>query len=70
MNAIRITKYNENGSLVLKNLSLTETRGSKSLKINHSRAEIPIVIEENFKIPSNVVMEAIGSIKELKDVYD
>jgi len=70
MNAIRIKKYNKNGSLVLKNLSLTETWGNKSLKINHSRAEIPIVIEENFKIPSNVVMEAIGSIKELKDVYD
>jgi N-hydroxyarylamine O-acetyltransferase len=70
MNAIRITKYNEKGSLVLKNLILTETRGTKSSTIKFSRAEIPKAIEENFKIPSGVVMEAISSIKELRDIYN
>ena len=70
MNAIRITKYNENGSLVLKNLSFTVTIAKKSSAIKLSRAEIPVVIKENFKIPSNVVLEAISSIKELKDIYD
>lgn len=70
MNAIRITKYNENSSLVLKNLSLTVTRGNKSSTIKLSRAELPKVIEENFEIPSSVVFEAISNIKELKDLYD
>jgi arylamine N-acetyltransferase len=70
MNAIHITKYNEHGSLVLKNLFLTETRRNKSSTIKFSLAEIPKAIEENFKIPSGVVMEAISNIKELKDIYD
>ena len=70
MNAIRITKFSENGSLVLKNLSLTETRGNKSSTIKISRAEIAKVVEEKFEMPSNVVKEAIDIIKELKDIYD
>ena len=70
MNAIRITKFSENGSLVLKNLSLTETSGNKSSTRKISRAKIAKVIEEKFEIPLDVVKEAINSIKELKDIYD
>ena len=70
MNAIRITKFSENGLLVLKNLTLTENSGNKSSTIKISRAKIPKVIEEKFEMPSDVVKEAIDSIKELKDIYD
>lgn len=70
MNAIRITKFLENGSLVLKNLSLTEIRGNKSSSKKISRYEIPLVIQENFGIPLSVVKEAISITSELKDIYD
>lgn len=70
MNAIRITKYNENGTLILRNLLLTEIRGKKSSTKKYSRDEISKVIEDNFKIPSDVARVAISSIKELKDIYD
>ncbi|MGB5289125.1 MAG: arylamine N-acetyltransferase [Ignavibacteriaceae bacterium] len=70
MNAIRITKFSGNGSLVLKNLLLTETRGNKSTTKKFSLAEITNVIEENFGIPLSIIQEAISWIKELKDIYD
>ena len=70
MNAIRITKFTEHGSLVLKNLYFTETSndGSSTTKVNLEN--IPWLIKENFKIPLNVVNNAIGHFKELKDIYD
>jgi len=70
MNAVRITSYSENGSKVLKNFSFTETVGNeyKTRKINPR--ELASVIQENFGMPLIVVNEAIGSIKEIKDIYD
>ncbi len=70
MNAVRITKFLENGSLVLKNLSLSEIKGNKSSSKKISRDEIPLVIQQNFGIPLSVVKEAISIISELKDIYD
>jgi arylamine N-acetyltransferase len=70
MNAIRITKYTEVGSLVLKNLYLTETVDNRISTEKFTLNEIPTVVEESFGIPSSVVKEAISSIKELKDIYD
>jgi arylamine N-acetyltransferase len=70
MNAVRITKFLENGSLVLKNLSLSEIRGNKSSSKKISRDEMPLVIQENFGIPLSVVKEAISIISELNDIYD
>ena len=70
MNAVRITKFLENGSLVLKNLSLSETRGNTSSTIKISRDEIHSVIQENFGMPSGVVKEAISLLTDLKDIYD
>lgn len=70
MNAIRITKYTEVGSLVLKNLYLTETVDNRISTEKFTLNEIPTVVEENFGIPSSVVKEAFGSIKVLKDIYD
>ena len=69
MNAVRITSYSENGSKVLKNFSFTETEGNeyKTRKINPR--ELASVIQENFGMPLIVVNEAIGSIKEIKDIY-
>jgi N-hydroxyarylamine O-acetyltransferase len=70
MNAIRITKFTEQGSLVLKNLYFTENSndGSSTTKVNLE--DIPWLIKENFKMPLSVVNNAIGHFKELRDIYD
>jgi arylamine N-acetyltransferase len=70
MNAVRLTKYSENGSKVLKNFSFTETAGNEYKTRKISFHELPTTIQENFGIPLIVVKEAIGSIKEIKDIYD
>lgn len=70
MNALRITSYSENGSIVLKNLALTETIGSNTSTIKIKRNKIPVVAFEKFGMPEHLVKEALESIKELKDIYD
>lgn len=70
MNAIRITRFSENGSFVLKNLTFTETDGSKSASIKLTREELPEFVAEKFGMPINLVKEAIACIKELRDIYD
>ena len=70
MNALRITRFSEKGSLVLRNLLLTETIGSNSSSIKLSRKDIPKMVEEKFGIPADIVKEAVSCIKELRDIYD
>jgi arylamine N-acetyltransferase len=70
MNAVRITKYSENVSRVLKNFSFTETMGNEYQTRKITLSELPTVIQENFGMPQTVVNEAISSMKELKDPYD
>lgn len=69
MNAIRITRFLENGSLVLKNLSLTETVNQQSSTIKILLKDIPSIIQEKFGLPMDVVENAVGHFKELKDIY-
>jgi arylamine N-acetyltransferase len=69
MNAVRITKFSENGSLVLKNLYLTETINNEYSTIKITLKDIPSVIERKFGIAAEVVEKAIGHFKELKDIY-
>ena len=70
MNAVRITKFSKNGSLVIKNLYLTEMIGNKSFTIKIKRDDIPEAVQKKFGIPSDVVENAISNIKELKDIYN
>jgi arylamine N-acetyltransferase len=70
MNAVRITRFSETGSMVLKNLDLSEILGDKCMSRKIYFDELPAVIQENFGIPSSVVREAIGHFKELRDIYD
>jgi len=70
MNALRITRFSENGSLVLKNLLLTETNGLKSEIIKIIRNKIPAVVREKFGMPEELVREAVSGLKELRDIYD
>ena len=70
MNAIRITKFSEAGSVVIKNLSLTENINNESSTVKITLKDMPSIIQEKFGIPSEVVYEAVGHFKELRDVYD
>ena len=69
MNAVRITRFTENGSLVLKNLYFTKTVNGFSSTTKVSLEDIPLLIEMNFGIPLNVVRNAVGHFKKLKDIY-
>ena len=70
MNAIRITRFSENGSLVLKNLQFTETDGTSISSMELQLEDIPEFVEEKFGMPANLVREAAGTIKKLKSIYD
>ena len=69
MNAILITRFFENGSVVLRNLTLTETvnGGSTSAKINFE--DVPKVINNKFGMPTELVTSAIKKLGELKNTW-
>jgi len=70
MNAVRIVRFSENGSVSLRNLMLTETTGPDARTIKLSREEIPAIALEKFEMPESLVKEAVESVKEIKDIYD
>jgi len=69
MNIFRITRFTTNGSLAMRNLQLTEATNSLTTIIDVPRSEIPGIVEKKFLIPSDVVEEALDTIKELKDNF-
>jgi N-hydroxyarylamine O-acetyltransferase len=70
MNAVRITRFTETDSIVLKNLYLTKTEKNQTSTIKFQLQDLPFIIQENFGIPLNVVKEAVGHFQELKDIYN
>jgi N-hydroxyarylamine O-acetyltransferase len=70
MNTLRITRFFDNGSLVLKNLLLTKNAGKKSSTIELSLKDIPEIIQEKFGIPADIVKQAIINLKGLKSLYN
>lgn len=70
MNAVRITKFTENGAMVLKNFGFTETNGAKTFTVKLNFSELPDFVESKFQMPAKLVRRAVNSIKELKDIYD
>jgi len=70
MNAVRITKFTENGSLVLKNFDLAIFNGNECSSAKISITDLPHIIERNFAIPSIVAQDAIHQINKIRDIYD
>lgn len=70
MNAIRITKFTNNGFLSLRNLGFTKMNYGNISPIDISIDEIPQVAKENFGMPAEKVSIALSMIKKLKDEYD
>jgi len=70
MNAVRITKFSETGSLVLRNLQLTELIGLKTLVSEIPLENIPEVVQDKFGMPAEKVSEVVIRIKKLKNIFD
>lgn len=70
MNAIRVVRFTENGSVSLRNYSLTETNGENVTTTKLNREEIPGFVCKKFGIPEQLVKEALESIKEIQEIYD
>jgi hypothetical protein len=70
MSVVRITKYSDAGTLILKNFYLTEIINNETLTTKILLKDIPLVIQEKFGIPSGVVKKAISHFKKLKDIYE
>jgi arylamine N-acetyltransferase len=70
MNALRIVRFSENGSLSLRNLSLTETIASKSSTIEIPWDQLPAVVNEKFSIPRELVEQSLCRIKKFRDLYN
>lgn len=70
MNAIAIYRFERQRSLALRNLRLIESTPegftSRSLK---DRDELVAVVEARFGIPAELVKEAVGGLRDLKDVW-
>ena len=69
MNAILITRFYENGSIVLRNLNLTETTGDKSFNTEILFEDIPQIVNTKFDMPVNIVEKAMGKLNELKNTW-
>ena len=48
---------------------LTEKYGTNVVSTNFSREEIPIIVSEKFGMPEQIIIEALESIIEIKDIY-
>lgn len=70
MNALLIIRFFKNGSVVLRNFSLTETIDGKSSTIKLFFNDIPGIAQEKFGIPADIVKKAISNLKELKDTWE
>ena len=70
MNIFRITRFTDSGSLVLRNLQLTETTGTFITSIEVPRNETPGIVETKFSIPADVAEEALSTIKDFKNAFD
>lgn len=69
MNAILITRFFENGSVVLRNLNLTERVDGKTTLAKIDFEDIPELVNKKFGMPAELVKKAISRLSELKDTW-
>ena len=69
MNALLITKFSNNYSVSIRNLSITEITGSNVSVRKIKSGEIPLLANEKFGMPIELVTKAIADLKTLKDIY-
>jgi arylamine N-acetyltransferase len=69
INAIRLTRFFETGSVVLKNQYLSETIKDQTSTTKINLNDLTFVIQEKFGIPVEIVTKSIGHFKTLEDIY-
>ena len=70
MNAIRLVRFTENGSVSLRNYSFAETSGANVITTKIKREELPAIVSKKFGMPEELVKAALDSINEIKDIYN
>src|SRR3989339_1417895 len=70
MNALLITRFFENGAIVLRNLNLTEAFDGETTAVKILFEDVPGVAQEKFGMPADIVKKAISNLKELKDTWN
>ena len=71
MNAVLLTRFNENKSVVIHNYTVIETENSSYKKSKlKSRAELTNAINVRFGIPAEFSIQAISTIARFKDVWN
>ena len=70
MNAVMIAKFYENGSIVMRNLTLIRTDRNIVTTQSIQRDEIAAAAEKYFGIPRQIVDEAVNEFLILKDTWD
>jgi N-hydroxyarylamine O-acetyltransferase len=69
MNALLITKFSDNYSVSIRNLSITEIAGDNVSVRKINKDEIPALANEKFGMSTVLVAEAITDLSSLKDIY-
>jgi len=71
MNALLLARFFPNRSIVIHNLTVTESQGSKSRRyFLKDRAELGRTVEDLFGIPEHIVMEAVSELRNLNDPWN
>ena len=69
MNSLLITRFFENGSVVLRNLNLNETIDGKSSTVKILFEDIPGIAHEKFGMPVDLVKKAASRLRMLQDTW-
>ncbi len=70
LNALLLTRFFPDRSVVLHNLTLIESQASEArIHVLNSRNEIGQAVEDHFGIPKVIVMDAVNELRQLEDAW-
>lgn len=70
MNALMFARFFENGSVILRNLSLIKTDKEKVTTEKINRGDVSSIIEDEFGVPKSITEESIAELGEFKDTWN
>lgn len=71
MNAILLSRFYPNRSIVIHNLTLIESQGSAySVEAISGREELAQIVYERFSIPEEFTLDAVSGLGKLEDAWD
>src|SRR5208282_2282030 len=70
LNSLLLTRFYSDRAVVIYNLTLVESQGSKSIvRSLASRDQLVLTVEEHFDIPRTIVAEAVNELGDLQDPW-